>query len=231
MHDNVVVIKNSMNKGLNYTLNHCLEYVDTEYVARMDGDDISMPTRFAKQLAFMETHLEYAWCGTNAELINSEGAWGERVMVEEPQEKDFLRFSPFIHPSVMYRAEIFDYTDKYIVSEETLRCEDYEIFMRLYSLGYRGYNIQEKLFKYREEKQSYKKRSMRFRMNEAKIRYRNFKKLHVLFPTGWIYVIRPVIGGFVPNGMISYMKRKESGYRQERENGPKSGVLHKEAAE
>ena len=227
----IVLMGSDENRGLAFSLNTCIEKAKGKYIARMDGDDISMPTRFAKQLEFMEAHPEYAWCGTNAELINGEGAWGERVMVEEPQEKDFLRFSPFIHPSVMYRAEIFEHTDKYIVSEETLRCEDYEIFMRLYSLGYRGYNIQEKLFKYREEKQSYKKRSMRFRMNEAKIRYRNFKKLHVLFPTGWIYVIRPVIGGFVPNGMISYMKRKESGYRHERENGPKSGVLHKEAAE
>lgn len=227
----IVLIGSEENKGLAFSLNACIDKARGRYIARMDGDDISAPTRFAKQYEFMESHPEYAWCGTNAELINSDGAWGERIMAEVPSEKDFLRFSPFIHPSVMYRAEIFEHTGKYMVSEETLRCEDYEIFMRLYSLGYRGYNIQEKLFKYREEKQSYKKRSMRFRLNEAKIRYRNFKKLHMLFPTGWIYVIRPVIGGLIPNGMISYMKRKESGYRPEKENGPKSGVLHKEAAE
>ena len=227
----IILIGSEENKGLAFSLNTCIEQAKGKYIARMDGDDISVPTRFAKQYEFMENHPEYAWCGTNAELINSEGAWGERVMVEEPTARDFLKYSPFIHPSVMYRADVFEHTDKYKVSEETLRCEDYEIFMRLYSLGYKGYNIQEKLFKYREEKQSYKKRSMRFRMNEAKIRYRNFKKLHMLFPTGWIYVIRPVIGGLVPNGMISYMKRKESGYKRERKNGPKSGVLHKEAAE
>ena len=38
-HLNYIVIRNEHNMGLNATLNHCLEYVDTEFVARMDGDD------------------------------------------------------------------------------------------------------------------------------------------------------------------------------------------------
>lgn len=227
----IILMGSKENRGLAFSLNTCMDNARGKYIARMDGDDISKPTRLEKQYEFMEKHPEYAWCGTNAELINSEGVWGERIMVEIPTNEDFLRFSPFIHPSVMYRAEIFDKTDKYMVSEETLRCEDYEIFMRLFSLGYRGYNMQENLFSYREEKQNYLRRGMRFRINEAKIRYRNFKKLNVLFPKGWIYVIRPIIGGIVPNGMISYMKKKESGYKHERKNGTKSRVLHKEAAE
>ena len=63
-HPNVVVIKNERNMGLNYTLNHCLEYADTEYCARMDGDDISLPTRFEKQIKFMDEHPELALCST-----------------------------------------------------------------------------------------------------------------------------------------------------------------------
>ena len=52
-HDNIILIRNECNMGLNYTLNHCLKYADTEYVARMDGDDISMPTRFEKEINFL----------------------------------------------------------------------------------------------------------------------------------------------------------------------------------
>ena len=51
-HDNIVLVRNEKNMGLNYTLNHCLEYADTEYCARMDGDDISLPTRFEKKSSF-----------------------------------------------------------------------------------------------------------------------------------------------------------------------------------
>ena len=59
-HDNIILVRNEVNKGLNYTLNRCLEYADTEYCARMDGDDISLPTRFEKEIQFLDSHPEYA---------------------------------------------------------------------------------------------------------------------------------------------------------------------------
>ena len=58
-HNNIVLIKNEKNMGLNYTLNHCLEYADTEYCARMDGDDISLPNRFEKEINFLDEHPEF----------------------------------------------------------------------------------------------------------------------------------------------------------------------------
>ena len=58
--DQFIVIKNERNMGLNYTLNHCLEYVDTEFVARMDGDDISLPQRFEKLLEAFDEEPDLA---------------------------------------------------------------------------------------------------------------------------------------------------------------------------
>ena len=55
-----ILIRNDKNMKLAATLNHCLEYADTEYVARMDGDDISLPTRFEKEINFLDNHPEYA---------------------------------------------------------------------------------------------------------------------------------------------------------------------------
>ena len=72
-------------------------------------------------------------------------------MPELPSDKDYLPFSPFIHPTVMYRRKLFEKNEGYHVSPETLRCEDYEIFMRLHQLGYQGYNIQQYLFAYRRQ--------------------------------------------------------------------------------
>ena len=46
----VKFIKNETNKGLAFTLNHCLKYASGEYIARMDIDDYSYPERFEKQL-------------------------------------------------------------------------------------------------------------------------------------------------------------------------------------
>ena len=142
--------------------------------------------------------------------MDANGIWGVRQMPEIPQDADYLRFSPFVHPAVMYRAEIFELLEGYDESMETLRCEDYEIFMRFHQAGYRGYNLQENLFRYREDQTSFQKRSMVARVNEAKIRYRNFKEMKLLWPTGWIYVLRPVIAGLVPNSLLRWLKRKEA---------------------
>ena len=56
--DKIVLLKNEKNMGLNYTLNKCLEVASGEYIARMDGDDISLPTRFEKEIGFLNEHSD-----------------------------------------------------------------------------------------------------------------------------------------------------------------------------
>lgn len=216
--DRIVVIGAKENNGLAFSLNACIEIAQGEYIARMDADDISYRERFKEQVQFLDTHKEYQWCGCNAEIFDELGVWGERKMPEIPDREDFLKFSPYIHPSVMYRAELFKKAGVYSVSKETLRCEDYEVFMRFHEMGYRGYNIQKTLFGYREAHESYDKRKVKYRLNEMKIRYRNFKKLNILFPKGWVYVIRPAVGIVIPNRLISSVKRKKDEKRDFNKN-------------
>lgn len=203
------VIRHEENKGLAATLNTCIRQARGKYIARMDADDISMPQRLEKQVLFLEEHPEYAFTGCNAGLIDSNGIWGSRCMPEKPERKDFLPYSPFIHPSVMVRREVYEKTGGYYVSKETWRCEDYELFMRLYASGYIGYNMQEELFLYREDRSSYERRRMCYRIDEAKIRKRNFKQLGLTWPWGWIYILRPVVGGLLPTEMIMFLKHKK----------------------
>ena len=219
--ERIVIAGKEENRGLAYSLNECIRLARGKYIARMDADDISLPERIGKQVSFLENHPEYSWCGCNTSLFDEDGVWGVREMPEQPEEKDYLRFSPFVHPSVMFRAMVFDENEGYLEAEETLRCEDYEIFMRLRQKGLRGYNMQEVLFSYRENNESYVKRSFHFRVNEAKLRYRNFRKMGVLLPFGWIYCIRPIIGGILPTGMISLLKRSE-GARTKRQTESKA---------
>ena len=197
------------NRGLAYSLNECIRHARGKYIARMDADDISKPFRIEKQVSYLETHPEYGWCGTGAELFDEHGVWGNRTMPEIPQKRDYFRYSPYIHPSVMFRAELFDENTGYLASEETLRCEDYEIFMNLTGRGLQGYNLQENLFCYRETRDSYKKRKAEFRLNEAKIRYRNFKKM------GWLF---PVAACQIPTKVLDLVKRYE-GTRAKRMEG------------
>lgn len=211
--ERIILIGKEENHGLAFSLNACIHAAKGKYIARMDADDVALPERLAVQHEFMETHKEYAWCGCNAELFDARGVWGSRKMPEIPEDRDYLPYSPFIHPSVMYRRSLFENNQGYQVSQETLRCEDYEIFMRLHQAGYQGYNIQRILFRYREDKTSFEKRKFCYRLNEARLRYRNFKAMHMLFPVGWLYCLRPLLGGLLPVAFVAWMKRKESGYR------------------
>lgn len=219
--ERIVLIQNPVNHGLAYSLNTCIDAARGKYLARMDDDDISLPNRLREQYEFMETHPAVDYVGCNAYLIDNRGVWGVRHMPENPRKQDFLRYSPFIHPTVMIRRRVFERTSGYRSSKETWRCEDYELFMRLWKLGYRGYNMQQVLLQYREDRDSYKKRQFRYRMAEAHLRYRNFKELGILYPTGWLYVCRPILAALIPSEVILGIKRlyhlRERNYGKQRE--------------
>lgn len=208
--ERIILIGREKNHGLAFSLNACIEIAQGRYIARMDADDISHPNRLEEQYRFMERNPKYAWCGCNAILYDDNGNWGKRIYPENPTDKDYLKYSPFIHPTVIYRADILRECGGYLVCDETKRCEDYEIFMRLQQQGLRGYNIQQELFYYREDQNSFQRRTFKHRINEMKVRYDNFKKMKLLSPIGLIYVIRPVIGGLVPARLIAWIKKNES---------------------
>ncbi len=206
----ILLIGQQVNHGLAYSLNACVKQASGRYIARMDADDISAPDRLKEEYDFLESHPEYSWCGCNAGLIDENGIWGERQMPETPTEKDYLKYSPYIHPTVMFRDSVFKETTGYAVSKETMLCEDYEFFMRLQRIGKKGYNIQKNLFSYREDKSSYQRRNLQRRINEARVRYDNFRKMGILFPTGWVYVLRPIFASMIPGKMLKGIKRREA---------------------
>lgn len=76
-YENIITFQNEKNMGLNYTLNECLKKAKGEYIARMDGDDISLPTRLEKEVTFLEQHKEYAIVSTNMVYFDENGDWGK----------------------------------------------------------------------------------------------------------------------------------------------------------
>lgn len=207
----VILIKNNENKGLAYSLNHCLSIAKGKYIARMDADDISMPDRLEKQIEFLDEYLEYAMVGCNLLLINNKGIWGKRILAEKPTKKSFLFTSPFCHPAIVMRKDILDKVNNYRVEKITRRAEDYDLFMRIYANGYKGYNMQEFLYQFREDHDAYKRRAYKYRIDDVQIRYRGFKMLG-LMPVGLLYVIKPLIVGLIPQVILSKMRR----YRKEK---------------
>ena len=189
--DRIICIRNEENHGLAYSLNRCLDIAKGDFIARMDDDDISLPERFEKELEFLYKNPEYAWVGSEAALFDNNGRWGIGSRPEVPDENDYLRYSPFIHPSVMFRKNPLLKVHGYSEEKKALRCEDYELFMKLAAKGYKGYNIQEILFKYQENSHAYGKKKFRFYHYEKLVRAEGFKRMKIDFFKRLPYVYKP----------------------------------------
>lgn len=201
-------VRNENHHSLAYGLNESLKLAKGKFIARMDGDDISRPTRFEEQIQFLEENEVFLWVGSNIALIDEKGEhWGERQYATIPKEKDFLKFSPYAHPTIMiHREELMNYGG-YNTEKSPYRSEDYELFMRLHAAGEQGYNLQEVLLDYRESKEGYKKRTLKFQFQEMLVRWEGFRKLRILDPITLIYVIKPLLVWMIPNEVIYALKR------------------------
>lgn len=203
-------IEGEENRGNAYGLNVCIQKAKGKYIARMDADDISMPSRLEKQVAFLEQFRQYDYVGTGAWLFNEKGIWGQRNMKQNPVKEDFLAFSPYIHPSVMFRKEVFSKYGLYNTSKKMRRCEDYELFIRLYKKGSLGYNLQDNLIGYREGYENYKNRKILYRIYEMLLRQEGFKSLGLRGIKAWIFQYRPLASGILPVFLLAFLKRISS---------------------
>lgn len=208
MDSRIRILSYDDNKGLAYALNFCIDYAKGEYLARQDDDDISYPDRLQKQVKFLQEHPEYAIVGAQADVYDDGGIWGEYTTVERPDKNSFLWNSPFAHPIVMMRKYAIKDSGKYRVAKETRRCEDYDLFMRMYSKGYKGYNIQEKLYKYRIVNDNAKYRPMKYRIDEAVVRWKGYSSMQIILPRGIIYVAKPILIGLIPQKVFKSIRKK-----------------------
>ena len=207
MHPNVVVIKNDKNMGLNFTLNHCLEHADTEYVARMDGDDISLPTRFEKEINFLDHHPEFAVVSTPMIFFDEGGEFRKGRGKGNVEKIDFVRGTPICHASCMARTKVFKDVGGYSVANNLLRVEDYHLWFKIFASGYKMYMLNECLYKMRDDRNAMARRNWKGRCNEMYVRHIGFKMIGL----PWyyqIFAIEPILKYFAPKFVYNYFHRK-----------------------
>ena len=205
----IKLVSNSENQGLAASLNHCLEIAAGELIARQDDDDISELLRLEQQVQFLDQNPEYALVGTNASVIDAQGTvWGQYQCEEIPQKNTFLWSNPFAHPTIVMRADVLRKLNGDRVARETRRCEDYDLFMRLYATGYRGYNLQEDLYQYRILNEKKRYRPMKDRIDEAIVRGKGYRALGLL-PQGIPYAVKPLLVGMIPTKLYQKITSKK----------------------
>lgn len=142
----ITLIKKNENSGYISSLNMAIEISKGEFIARMDGDDISHHNRLEKQVNFLNLNPDVALCGTWYESLST------KEVVENPVENEdikiaLLDYCALGHPTVMFR-KAFVTANKLSYDQSFYPAEDYELWTRISALG-KISNLPEALLYYR----------------------------------------------------------------------------------
>lgn len=150
--DRIRVLRRA-HEGLSAALNAGIAVARGEYVARMDADDISVPHRLQKQVAYLDAHPACVAAGAWIEVVD-EG--GQRLGTKTFRERHeqilaalFRGISPIAHPTVIMRRDVLQAAGGY-----DARCypsEDLDLWFRLAERGELG-NLGEALLRHRRHK-------------------------------------------------------------------------------
>lgn len=204
-YDNIVLLKNEKNIKLAATLNRCLEHADTEYIARMDGDDISLPTRFEKQINFLDSHPEYAVVSTPMIYFDETGDWGRGKANPTPDKNSFKKGTPHTHAPSMTRTAVLKEVEGYTVNKRLVRGQDYYMWYKIYKAGYKGYNLEEPLYKMRDDKNAISRRTFNSRINNFVVMRKVMKDLGIKHST--YYAMPELIKAFIPNFAMERLRK------------------------
>lgn len=142
-------IKNEENIGLIKTLNIGFAMIESEYIVRMDADDISFPKRLEKQVNYMINHPDIAVLGTAAIHFRNDSILKKTKTITRPDRiRSRLLFScSLIHPSVIIRNTIIK-ENQYSYNEEFNSVEDFGLWQKI-SFNHDISNTKDTLIYYR----------------------------------------------------------------------------------
>ncbi len=204
--NNVVLLQLS-HHGLPYCLNYGVTYAKGEYVARIDADDIMLPTRLAKQIDFLSSNPQIGILGTNAYEINENGE--PFSILTKPQfdaaiKQAFKNDCPIIHPSVMIKKALLI---EYPYNENYPSPEDFELWIRLMRVT-NFENLQEPLIEKRKhfaQATYFNNKLFIWRSVKLSVIY-NIKNKNLVNALG---SIRPLLFLLLPNNLVIWVKAKK----------------------
>lgn len=203
----IVLLKNDCNKGLNYTLNRCLSVATGEYIARMDGDDLCSKNRFEKEVFVLDNNPDISITSTDIVHFDETGEWGYVSHPKQPNNRDFLHGTPFCHAPCMIRKEAYDAVGGYTDNKRVMRVEDFHLWVKMYSKGFLGFNINEPLYYMRDDRNATQRRKFIYRINEAYVRAYAVKELKLPI-YGYIYALKPIVVGLLPMKLYDLLHKK-----------------------
>ena len=149
------IIRHQTNQGAASSRNHALAAARGEFVAVMDADDVCMPTRLERQVAFLDTNprVGLVGCGIydNIDAGNEVLHTSHLPEDNEAIQRNLLRESCFLHSSIMFRKTLYEAVGGYISAFEP--AEDHDFVLRI-AEHCKVQNLRERLVRYRLSRKS-----------------------------------------------------------------------------
>lgn len=163
----IILIANAENRGTVHVLNQGISLAKGRYIARMDSDDISLPTRLERQISFMDEHPDIGVSGTGMRLIKKGKLKNTRTQPTSDQElKIQLLFSTcFFHPTVIFRTDL---AKAYPYPDNLVYTQDYNYWTRLASVT-RFANLDDISLYFREHESQTSSRKADLQITNARI--------------------------------------------------------------
>lgn len=148
---NLKIILFKKNLGFVRALNEAINYVNEDFIMRLDPDDFIFPKKIEMQHNFLVNSRDIDLVGTNTIYYNADAnrnIFRTNFPVSHNKIANYLINGeiPMLHSSVMGRSKVFK---KYYYREEAYPSEDYDFFVRAYKGGVKFANLKVPLMGYR----------------------------------------------------------------------------------
>jgi len=205
----IALVKLEKNVGLGKALNAGLECCSHNIVARMDTDDICLPERFEKQIAYMEAHPDMALLG--AAVIEFDEFGKERLKRLPLGNNDIRQFArmknPFNHMCVVFRKDKVIAAGSY---QHHLFMEDYNLWLRMLALGYQVANLHDILMKVRAGSDMVdKRRGITYIKSEIQLYSLKMKLKQTNFLNGTLYFFIRTSTRVMPVKVMRFLYEKD----------------------
>ena len=148
----IKVFANGQNEGIVYSRNRAVHYSQGKYIAVLDSDDLALPERLVKQVAFLDQNVEYGAIGSAFYFIDGNGVEiGKGELNAKPEYfRSLLLFNNyFLHSSVMMRTERVKQLLYRPLVKGCAPGEEYSLFID-FAKKSKIWNLPDYLVKYRE---------------------------------------------------------------------------------
>lgn len=215
-HAKIVIFPNANALGLAQGINRLMSWgreLSAEYYFRMDADDVALPDRLKKQIAYFKSNptigvlggtvMEFSgvYAGNDTKYTGKR----ELPLAHEQIVSMLPKISPLNHPTVCFRYSLIP-SDTLYETDSGL-AEDYRLWVNLVMLDVQFANLPDILVAFRITPNFYQRRSLARAWSDYKARMYAIKTLNQQSISNWLFALGVLMIRLMPTGVVKFVYR------------------------